>query len=136
MNLKYGGEKTKKKSALALCKRPYFLSGFVAVKAGRAKGSRRGHQSSPSSKKKIVSNSTTGCPKDRYDIWIALFFSFFQSKQELIHEKEKKGKEEKKIHIDVNQLSNDFYAHMVKKFVKTKTKVRLEIKAQILGFLK
>jgi hypothetical protein len=40
LNLKYGGEKTKKKkkSALALCKRPYFLSGFVAVKAGRAKG--------------------------------------------------------------------------------------------------
>jgi hypothetical protein len=50
LNLNYGGEKTKKKSALALCKRPYFLSGFVAVKAGRAKGS-RGHQSSPSSKK-------------------------------------------------------------------------------------
>ena len=40
LNLKYGGEKTKKKSALALCKRPYFLSGFVAVKAGRAKGSK------------------------------------------------------------------------------------------------
>ena len=87
--------------------------------------------------KKIVSNSTTGCPKDRYDIWIALFFSF-QSKQELIHEKEKKGKEGRRKDPHWRQSIEHWFLCTWSRPNKSSdiglSKVKLEFSFSFLGF--